>query len=231
MQLIENIRSSPPSRRVQGGRGNVSGNYPSQKMGVTIQFESHKCELARIYELEHDADILEYYDQPPPIELSYEAKSGRRNRHCYTPDFFVIRSVSAGWEECKPTEALKPLSEKSPNRYSLDDSQRWRCPPAEEYAARFGLSFNVWTDAAVNWIFQSNCIWLEDYLHSENLLIEEQSTAKVLSVLEQQSSITLSELLQIGVKADDIYALIATQKIYVDHNLCRLSQSCRIKVY
>jgi hypothetical protein len=39
--LIQQIRSSNPARLVQSGRGNVSGRYPSRKMGVTIQFESH----------------------------------------------------------------------------------------------------------------------------------------------------------------------------------------------
>jgi hypothetical protein len=46
--LINDIRSSGPSRRVGGGRSNVSGRYPSRKMGVTIQFESHRVELAGI---------------------------------------------------------------------------------------------------------------------------------------------------------------------------------------
>ncbi len=76
--LISQIRSSPPSRRVQSRRGNVSGRYPSHKMGVTIQFESHHHELAGIYEMEYDSEVLEYYDQPPKIELSYESASGRR---------------------------------------------------------------------------------------------------------------------------------------------------------
>ncbi len=70
-QLIEQIRSSDPSRRVGGGRKNVAGRYPSRKMGFTIQFESHKVELPHIYELEHDDDVLEYYDQPPPIKWFY----------------------------------------------------------------------------------------------------------------------------------------------------------------
>ena len=39
-------------------------------MGVTIQFESHKNELARIRELEYDPEVLEYYDQPPSIKLA-----------------------------------------------------------------------------------------------------------------------------------------------------------------
>ena len=72
--VIEEIRSTNPSRLVTGGRKNVCGSYPSAKMGVTIQFESHRCELARIYELEHDPEVLEYYDQPPAIELIYFRK-------------------------------------------------------------------------------------------------------------------------------------------------------------
>src|SRR5208337_3408478 len=61
--VISHIRSTDPARRVGGGRCNVSGRYPSVKMGVTIQFESHRVELAAIYELEHDPEVLEYYDQ------------------------------------------------------------------------------------------------------------------------------------------------------------------------
>src|SRR6266566_8320614 len=74
---IDHIRSSGPSRRVGGGRSNVSGRYPSKKMGVTIQFKSHRVELAGIYEMEHDAGVLEYFDQPPPIKLDYESANGR----------------------------------------------------------------------------------------------------------------------------------------------------------
>ena len=43
-QLITQIRQAPPSRRVQGNYGNVCG----EKMGQTIQFESHRGELAHI---------------------------------------------------------------------------------------------------------------------------------------------------------------------------------------
>src|SRR5437867_12250678 len=93
---IDHIRSSGPSRRVGGGRSNVSGRYPSKKMGVTIQFESHRVELAGIYEMEHDAVVLEYFDQPPPITLEYESPNGRPMRVRHTPDFFVIRETEAG---------------------------------------------------------------------------------------------------------------------------------------
>lgn len=87
-QLIEQIRSSEPSRLVGGRRSNVCGRYPSQKMGRTIQFESHRVEAPKIYEMEQDQNILEYYDQPPPIKLNYESKNGRNLGVIHTPDFF-----------------------------------------------------------------------------------------------------------------------------------------------
>lgn len=39
---IQKIRSSQPSRSVDGGKTNVTGKSPSLKMGRTIQFESHQ---------------------------------------------------------------------------------------------------------------------------------------------------------------------------------------------
>ena len=44
-EVVTKIRSARPTRRVGGGRENVSGRYPSRKMGLTIQFESHRVEL------------------------------------------------------------------------------------------------------------------------------------------------------------------------------------------
>ena len=79
-RMVQSIRSSPPSRRVRGRVGNVVGRYPSKKMGVVIQFESHRNELARIYELEYDPSVLEYYDQPPKIKLQYCCLNGRQSR-------------------------------------------------------------------------------------------------------------------------------------------------------
>src|SRR5256886_15682898 len=108
-RTIEHIRSSGPSRRVGGGRSNVSGRYPSRKMGVTIQFESHRVELAAIYEMENDQQTLEFYDQPQAIALDYNSANGRRQVVRHTPDFFVIRQEAAGWEEWKTEDELHRL--------------------------------------------------------------------------------------------------------------------------
>ena len=91
---IQAIRTSEPARRV-GGRKNVSGFYPSKKNKKTIQFESHKVELPAIYELEHDDEVLEFYDQPPAFKINYQSLSGRNLGFFYTPDFFIIRKKSS----------------------------------------------------------------------------------------------------------------------------------------
>src|ERR1700737_2644393 len=108
--IVAQIASSGPSRRVGGGKSTVSGRSPSRKMGVTIQFESHRVELAGIYEMEHDAEVLEFYDQAIQIKLSYEGPGGKRLGVLHTPDFFVIRTTSAGWEEWKTEEDLLQLA-------------------------------------------------------------------------------------------------------------------------
>src|SRR5690606_16598515 len=48
--LIKAIRKSDPSRRTRSGPKNVACRYPSKKMGLTIQAESHTNELAALYE-------------------------------------------------------------------------------------------------------------------------------------------------------------------------------------
>ena len=141
--VIVDVRSSDPARRVRSGRGNVSGRYPSKKMGVTIQFESHRVELAAIYEMEHDAHVLEYFDQPPSIKLLYDSANSRGMGVLHTPDFFVIRDDAVGWEEWKTEEDLNRLAEHNQNRYQRDETGRWRCPPGEAYASQSGLYYRV----------------------------------------------------------------------------------------
>src|SRR5215471_8486727 len=136
--LIAAIRSSPPVRRVAGRANNVTGRYPSPKMGVSIQFESERVEFWAIYTMERDDDVLEFYDQSSRIPLSYRAKSGRKTTQWHTPDFFVLRRESAGWEEWKPSQSLDTLAVKQPARYQQAETGQWICPTGEIYAKQLG---------------------------------------------------------------------------------------------
>ncbi|MDM9581985.1 TnsA endonuclease N-terminal domain-containing protein [Nostoc sp. GT001] len=233
IKVVEQIRSSQPSRLVGGGKKNVAGRYPSHKMGVTIQFESHKVELPYIYQLEYDDEVLEYYDQPPPIKISYQANNGRNLSFFYTPDFFVLKNNSVGWVECKTENKLQKLAEESRNRYALGEDNQWHTPPGEHYAGQFGFFFRVWSDAEINWVLQRNLNFLEDYYHAECPLVEKSAILAVLSVISAQPGITLAALLHLaeGTTSDDIYSLIATNQIYVDLTAAPLVEPERCFVF
>ena len=221
---IERIRNSQPSRRVSGGKRSVSGKYPSQKMGVTIQFESHKVELPFIHQLEHDDDVLEYYDQPPSFKLSYKSKIGRSIGYYYTSDFFVIKRDSAGWWECKPEAKLQELADKKPEQYCLGDDNEWHFVPAETYASELGLNFRVWSSASIDWILQQNLEFLADYFRYDYSNPKQSDVEKTISLVVQDVGITLSELFETApeVEADVIYKLIAEEQIYFDLSSSRL---------
>src|SRR2546429_3223481 len=76
--LIASIRTAPPARRVTSRANNVSGAYPSRKMGVTIQFESQSPELWAIVMMDRDESVLEFFDQPTTFKLRYLDKSGKK---------------------------------------------------------------------------------------------------------------------------------------------------------
>jgi len=231
-KLIGHIRSSEPARRVGGGGSNVSGLYPSRKMGVTIQFESHRVELAAIYAMEHDPLTLEFYDQPPSIVLDYNSAKGKRLCVRHTPDFFVLREDFAGWEEWKTEEDLKRLTEHNPNRYCQEAS--WHCPPGERYATQFGLSYQVRCAKEIHWRLQRNILFLHDYLHADPEAIDGATRERILACARIVPAISLADLIRQTAEfatPDDIYLLIAGGRLYVDLNGEPLVEPAKVRVF
>lgn len=230
--LIRQIRSSEPARRVRSGRGNVSGRYPSRKMGLTIQFESHRNELAAIYVMEYSSQVIEYWDQPMSIKLKYKSLSGRTTGVLHTPDFFVLRADSAGWEEWKLEEDLQRLIKSQPNRYRRTGDGSWRCPPGEEYARDFGLYYRLRSSAEINWVFQRNLIFLEDYLRTESATVSPTVEQALCQSVVTKPGVTLQELLrQDWAAPDEIYSLIATGSVYIDLEAVPLAEPARARVF
>ena len=228
---IQRIRQSPPARRVGGGRQNVSGRYSSKKMGVTIQFESHKVELPAIYMMEFNDDVLEYYDQPSQIKINYCHKK-RKMAYWYTADFFVIEKKRAYWVECKTEEELIKKSQEKPDRYFRREG-KWTFLPGENYATQFGLDFLVRSSSEINWILQRNLQFLEDYI-IRNYLPEDLIISKIKEEILSAPGLTLLELIQNEEKqftADDIYALIANNIIYIDLYNDLLTEPENVTVY
>ena len=230
--LIARIRSSPPSRLVRSAAGNVSGRYPSQKMHCTIQFESHRDELAAIYEMEHDAQILEFYDQPGKIKLTYQGNK-KLVGVWHTPDFFVLKPDSAGWVECKMEETLLQLAETQPSRYQHSPDGTWSCPPGEAYANPLALSYRIRSSRENDWTYLRNLRFLEEYLRGSTKVVSTQVQERVRTAVMRQPSLTLLELLRQSPTelADDIYFLLATDQLYVDLTHQALAEPERVQVF
>ncbi len=229
--LIGRIRESNPARRVGGGRRNVAGRYPSRKMRMTIQFESHRVELAAIYELEHNRDVLEYYDQPPTFKLEYCSAKGRRLGVLHTADFFVIREAAAGWEEWKTQQDLLQLSEQNENRYNYAQEQ-WVCPPGETYANALSLYYRVRSSSEIDWVYQRNLQFLEDYLR-DGLEVDPAVRDAVVARVATFPGLSLQDVFDAnpGGSRDAIYALIAASALYADLHSAPLSEPRRVLLY
>ncbi len=220
--LIASIRSSPPIRRVSSRANNVTGRYPSPKMGMSIQFESEHVEFWAIYTMERDDDVLEFYEQSSRIPLSYRAKSGRKTTQWHTPDFFVLRRESAGWEEWKPASSLDRLAVKQPARYQQDSTGQWICPPGEAYAKQLGLVYRLRSCAELHPQEIQNFKFLQNFWAHEVPPNPEQE-ALVLAHIQAHPGIALSDLLATSpdLPVDIVWTLLSTCRAFTD--LCAAS--------
>ncbi len=216
-QVINNVRTSPPSRRVQSSADNVACRYASRKMEGTIQAESHKNELPAVVGWEHDPRTYEFYDQPPKIKVSYIGRNGKRNTHLITPDFFLLQEHFTGWVECKTEEWLQARVAEGSKMYVHDSEAGWRCPPAEEYATSVGLQFQVRSSAATCWKSVRNLEFLSDYLDERCPSPHREKMLRVREAFHGQAWVTLKELLdQLAVEdADTVFKMVADENLFV----------------
>jgi len=215
--IIRNIRDSEPSRAVRSNGQNVPTDYPSVAMGHMAEAESHKVERPFFSQHDADPDVLEYWEQPPRIYLSYSAKSGRKVRVSVTVDCFVLRKSCAGWEEYKTELDLEDLQKSSPYRYVQNPDGTWWSPPGEEYAKQFGFYFRLRSQKEINWIYFRNLIFLEDYRrYSET--VSEEAKLLIYGIVSRTPGITLEALLKQcnGFIDDDVFRLLKEKNLYFD---------------
>src|SRR5260370_26831930 len=233
-ELLTDIRTSPPSRTPGARRGNMPIWYPSKKMQCIIKAESHKVEFAFLLQAEHSDDVLEIWDQPPAIQLEYKDKRNCIQRPMHTADYFVFGTKGCGWIECKPKQELMKEAESRPNRYVLGEGNTWRCPPGEAFAAKYGLTYRVWTSDQINWAAQENWLYLEDYYSDlERLVAPEAALELLYRQIEKHPGMMLSALRMATpeLPADLINIAIARHDLYVDLATYRLSEPWRTPVF
>jgi len=233
-ELLMRVRSSPPSRTPSSRAGNMPVWYPSKKMQCIMKAESAKVEFAFLLEAEHDDSVLEFWDQPPPIPLEYRDRHGRLQRPLHTADYFVFRYHEAGWEECKPVEKLIQFAQQGSTRYVLDEKGKWRCPPGEALAAKYGLTYRVRASDQINWAAQDNWLYLEDYYQDlERLIISDRDLSTLHQIVDEHPGITLTDLraMPSSIRSDRINIAIARHALYIDLVAHRLTEPERTPVF
>src|SRR5260221_7447229 len=229
---IQRLRESDPERRVRSRASNVSGRYPSVKMGCSLQFESQHVELWGLYTMEHDSDVLEMYDQPTRIQLHYQARSGRKTSPWHTPDFLVLRRTSAGFEEWKPAASLDKLAVTQPHRYQRNAKGGWQCPPGEIAASQVGLSYRVRSSAEYHPLYIQNLKFLQDFwVHPFH--VEAEQETQVLESLQAYPGVSVQSLLDAhpGLPVDVVWALLTSQRIFTDLSAASLMSWNQVFLY
>ena len=229
---IQRIREASPERKVHSRASNVSGRYPSMKMGFSIQFESQHVELWGIYTMERDEDVLEMYDQPTRIQLHYQARSGRKTSPWHTPDFLVLRCASAGFEEWKPAASLDKLAVSQPHRYQRQASGGWQCPPGEIAASEVGLSYRVRSSAEYHPLYIQNLKFLQDFwVHP--FQVEAEQETQVLESLQAYPGVSVQSLLDAhpGLPVDVVWTLLTKLRIFTDLSAASLMSWNQVFLY
>jgi hypothetical protein len=152
----------------------------------------------------------------------------------HTPDYFVIHRGSAGWQECKHQRELEKLAQKSPNRYCLDEAQRWKCPPGNAHAARFGLYYQVRSSAEIDWTLQRNIQYLEDYWRFDAGGVPLEIREIVEAEVSAAPGLRLSDLFrntQNIASRDDVHRLIAAGDVYVDLRAASVMEPDKTRVW
>jgi transposase InsO family protein len=202
-------------------------------MGVVIQAESHRHELALLYVLEHDPDVLAYWDQPEGIKISYLSANGRPTSPVITLDYFVVRKNGVEWIEVKPHEALPELAKEMPHRFVLDGAGKWTCPPAESVAKNYGFTYRIWTSNEVSSVWLRNIELLADYFDADLNRVPADLMAELKEAVRNEPGIMLGELRRRcqSASADHLNILLTHNELYVDLSAVALTDPDRVCVY
>ncbi|MDP9310235.1 MAG: heteromeric transposase endonuclease subunit TnsA [Chloroflexota bacterium] len=231
-KILQEIRKAEPARRVRSRFGKAAMSYASTKMGVSIQAADNLA-IAYVITSEHDGHTLEFYDQPEPIPLSYRLKNGRTAAIRQAADFFVVRDDGCAWVKLWDAAKLEQEAEKHPTRYKRDADGRWHDLAGEAYAAPHGLGYRLVTSGDIDPMTLRNTSFLSEYLQHDRPEPSETVAEEIRSFLEAEPGMFLADLLDHlkGATSDDVFTLIASERIYVDLAVVPLAEPTFVRCF
>lgn len=214
--FVDQIRNSPPLRRVRGGKSNVVGRFPSKKMGQTIQYDSRTCEHVFLLGAEIDPDILEIWDQSASLALRYKDSGGRNRGHREIIDYLTISPKGIKIIQCKLDDDLEEWESKNPERFSRDGNGHWISLAGEKSAAEYGFEYQVWSPSRSSVILSRNAEFLLDYFNNEAPSNMNSSISQIGQIVNDQKVIRLDKLIEWIGCADSVHFAIAKFEVYFD---------------
>lgn len=194
VDYVRRVRSSPPSRNVgSNGARNTTWRYASQKMGCTIQGES-TLERNFLVRCEYVEDVIEFWDQPEPVSLTFINKAGRPQRVGYTADLLVIEPTRVVVYQVKPKTECAQLIEQRSNRWRLVNS-RYVDEPAEATFSALGIHHIVVTEDDISAVAAENYSLLLQ-TRRRGTTPNGPKIAEALSILAAEGVLTIGDLLR-----------------------------------
>lgn len=205
---LREVVRSPPQRAVSTRVArNVSSHYPSRKMGQTTQSESWTGERQLLLELEYNAEVLRFWDQPPSVRIEGTRRDGKSYRNYYTSDFLALFDDRAIAYEVKPRASIESLIRDRPSDW-LRHGKTYVYRPARVAFERLGIRHVVRCAEDFNQVRTENL----------NLMLRSQHTSydvppvswhrKITRHLSKNGATRVSELLS-SVGTVDIAPLVA----------------------
>jgi len=213
------------------GRGSfpcVVTEMQSEKMGVTVNTESRRGELAYAVHLEFDDEVVGYYEQLPPIDCCRTDKNGKQSHRAYRADYAVLFKEEVRIIGVKAQSEIQNKLEKYPTDWVVREGRTVDLP-AERAFASIGLKHQVVSSADLPPIRVANLKLLMRVRSCSSLELGpiEEAIEKTLS---KRSAFGLADMaLELGiVDLSPFFHLVLKRHIFVDldHQFLSQPESC-----
>ncbi|MAH06603.1 MAG: hypothetical protein CL561_13695 [Alphaproteobacteria bacterium] len=193
-KFVTRTRCDEPSRSVtEGCYQNTSSLIYSEKMGHTAQAESGTGEYAAVYEYVYSRDVLEHWDQLPPVKVKGLNKNGRSSAWTIRSDFLVLYTHGVEVHEIKADSVIEKNLAQGHPAWGRDESGEIHYYPAEEYYADLGIRFRIRPVSSFNKTLLSNYKLLLSSRNAEPL--SSHLIKKTIHLLDNTYSIKMSDLM------------------------------------
>ena len=219
---VRDVRANPPARRVVSiSVRNTVWRYASHKMHCAISAES-SLEKTFLAHCEYDDDVIEYWDQPCTVFLTYTNAKGHCRRSPYTPDVLVLRKTRVEVIQVKPSAVCDSLVKERPGRWAKH-GDRFEDTAAGSYFEAIGLRHLVVTEKDICPLTAQNTTLLLQARHCDCLAYTDELKARVIKAVSSELSMTIAALMQ-RLRIDDITPFL---KMIDDGLLCSdLQRDC-----